>query len=168
MNLSCSIFLVNQSVRAVRVSYDPDNRTNNNPNRLFKTFDDSIAKDDFVVVPTHTRHGFTVCKVEEVGFRPDLDGGEKWDWIVGKVDTPTYDRLVDQEKVVLDRIGDVEYNRKKKELADAMGLASVKLTDLDLVNGNAPALPAPVGPMGHTTPEPTPSAAPVLSGDDLA
>jgi hypothetical protein len=154
MNLSTAIFLVNKSVRAVRVSYDAEpNR--HNPANFFKTFDESLTKGDFVVVPTNTRHGFTVCKVEEIDFVVNFDSHTQYDWIVGKVDKAAYDSIVEQEKTVLDRIAKAEENRKRKELAEALGLASVDLTDLDVVKSNADLLPAPVNPRGQQ-----PTAAP--------
>lgn len=137
MNLSIAIALVNKSVRPVRVTYDPDLPKNNSTNRLFKTFDTTLTKDDYIIVPTHTRHGFTVVKVEEVDMIINFDGGEQWDWVVGKVDKASYDSIIEQEKIVLSRIGKAEENRKRDELAKALGLADVELTDLDVVKTNA-------------------------------
>lgn len=133
MNLSTAIFLVNKSVRAVRVSYDPDVPKHNNPNKLFKTFDESLKKDDLVVVKTDTRHGFTVGKVTEVGFRVNFDSHIEYEWIVGKVGLEQFDHMVAQEKIVIDRIGDAEENRKREELSKALGLATIDLSDIDVV-----------------------------------
>lgn len=146
MNLSTAIFLVNKAVRPVRVVYDPDNFKNNNPNKLFKTLDESLVKDDFVIVPTNTRHGFTVAKVEEVGFRVDFHSTEQFAWIAGKLDKAAYDNIIEQEKVVVDRIGNAEENRIRAELAKSMGLAEVDFTDLDVVKGSpSPMLSTPRG-----------------------
>jgi hypothetical protein len=162
MNLSCAIMLVNDSVRPVRVSYDPDVPKNNNLYRLFKTLDPDIKKDDYVIVPTNTRHGYTAVKVEEVDFIVNYDGGEQWDWIVGKVDKDAHDKLKEQEGVVLNRIGKAEENRKKDELRKALGLADVELTDLEIVKGTV-ALPQPSTPRGAGNTadgEPMPAEAP--------
>ena len=136
MNLSTAIFLVNKSVRPVRVTYDPDYPKQNNPDKLFKTLDTQLGKGDYVVVPTNTRHGFTVCKVDEIDFVVNFDTHLQYEWIVGKVDKDAYTSILDQEKVVLDRVAKAEENRKRKELAEALGLADVSLTDLDIVRGN--------------------------------
>lgn len=144
MNLSTAIFLVNKSVRPVRVEYDPDNAKHNNPDVLFKTLDETIKVDDFVVVPTRTRVGFTVCKVKEIGFRVNFDTTVQYEWIVARVDTEAHKRIVAQESVVLNRIGDAEENRKRAELSAALQLSDIDLTDLDVVN--APKLAAPPAP----------------------
>lgn len=152
MNLSTAIFLVNKAVRPVRVSYDPDIKAHNNPDKLFKTLDESLKKGDMVVVPTNTRHGMTVCKVEEIDFRVNFDTHTQYDWIIGRVDVPAYESIIAQEKQVIDRIGKAEENRKRAELAAALGLAEINLTDLDIINSTA-ALPAPPTPRGHQKPE---------------
>lgn len=156
MNLSTSIFLVNKSVRAVRVDYDPDNYKNTNPNKLFKTLDPDLKKDDYVVVPTHTRHGFTVAKVTEVGFRVDFHSAEQFAWVAGKVDKDAYDTMLAQEKIVVDRIGAAEENRIRAELAKSMGLGDIDFTDIDVVKGSvAPAIASPRGAaVAADTPEP--------------
>lgn len=153
MNLSTAIMLVNDSVRAVRVEYDPDNYKNNSPNKLFKTLDPDLKKDDLVIVPTSTRHGFTIAKVTEVGFRPDFNAVEQYSWVAGKLDKGAYDSIIEQEKVVVDRIGDAETNRMKEQLRQSMGLGSINFSDLDVVRGSVtPALSSPRGaakPQGH-------------------
>lgn len=148
MNLSVAIFLVNKSVRPVRVAYDPDIPKNNNPNTLFKTLDETLKVDDFVVVPTNTRHGMTVCKVTDIGFRVNFDSHDNYGWIIGKVDTPAYEDILKQEATVVDRIGQAEENRKRAELAVALGLQDIDLTDLDVVSGKV-RIPAPPTPRGE-------------------
>lgn len=137
MNLSTAIFLVNKSVRAVRVTYDPDQPRNNNPTAFYKTFDDTLTKGDYVIVPTGTRHGFTVARVDEIDLRVNFDSDVTYAWIVGKVDKAAYDHILEQEAKVCDRVAIAEENRKRKELSEALGLAAVDLTDLDVVKSNA-------------------------------
>jgi hypothetical protein len=133
MNLTSAIMLVNKEVRPVRVSYDPDVPKHNDPK-----------------VRTATRHGFTVCKVTEIDFRVNFDSPQDYDWIVGRVDTAQFDEMVRQEKIVIDRIGDAEENRKRAELSKSLGLDQISLTDLDIVHG-ARALPAAApGAAGQT------------------
>lgn len=160
MNLTTAIFLVNKSVRPVKVSYDPDNAKNNNPNWLFKTLDPDVKKGDMVVVPTTTRHGMTVCKVEEVDFRVNFDTTTEYHWIIGKVDVPAYESIKAQEETVTDRIAIAEENRKRQELAAAMGLGDINLTDLDIVQGATPLpLSSPRGaPAYADVPEAPPEA----------
>lgn len=141
MNLTAAIMLVNKDVRPVRVVYDPDVPKHNDPNRLFKTLDPDLKVDDYVVVRTSTRHGFTVAKVSEVGFRVNFDSPQDYDWVVGKVDVDVYKQMVEQEKQVVERIGNAEENRKRAELAQSLGLEQIDLTDLDIVRGSK-ALPS--------------------------
>lgn len=148
MNLSTAIMLVNKGVRAVRVEYDPDTFKNNNPNVKFKTLDPDLKVDDYVIVPTATRHGFTVGKVKELGFRVDFSSAEQFGWIVGKVDKVGYDNVIAQEKIVVDRIGQAEENRMREELSKSMGLGEIDFTDLDVTRATAaPQLSTPRG--GH-------------------
>lgn len=76
MNLTTAVFLVEEKARAVRVEYDPDVTRNNNPSKLFKTVNPDLKKDDLVVVPTHTRHGFTVAKITD--FCPNSSWRSPW------------------------------------------------------------------------------------------
>lgn len=151
MNLTAAIMLVNSSVRPLRVEYDPDYAYKNNPNKLFKTLDPSIAVGDYVIVPTSTRHGMTVCKVSEVDFSVNFDSPVDYAWVYGKVDKDAVDALLSQEAQVISRIAKAEENRKRKELAESMGLANVDLTDLDIVRSAT--LPAPSSPRGEPSPE---------------
>jgi hypothetical protein len=164
MNLSTAIFLVNSSVRSVRVEYDPESKYNNNPNKFFKTLDDGLKVDDYVIIPTHTRHGFTVCKVVEVDFRVNFDSHEQWAWIVGKVDKTMYDDILEQERKALDRIGKAEENRKRKELADALKLEEVDFGDLNITKSKL--IPAPASVYGQQAAE-LPTEAPPPAPDTI-
>lgn len=163
MNLSTAIFLVNDSVRAVRVEYDPENFKNNSPNKLFKTLDVDLQKDDLVIVPTSTRHGFTIAKVVEVGFRVDFNSPDRFAWIGGKFDKPAYEHILKQEAIVIDRIGSAEENRIRQELKNSMGLGEISFTDLDVVRGSAPAL---ASPRGARTAQPAPAPFEFPAGGD--
>jgi hypothetical protein len=162
MNLSMSIMLVNDSVRPVKVEYDPDTARNNSPNKFFKTLDPTLVVGDLVIVPTNTRHGFTIVKVLEVGFRVDFQVSEQWSWVAGKLDKKAYDSILEQEKIVVDRIGKAEEDRIRAQLRDSMQLGNISFTDLDVVKGTV--LPAPSSPrgQGEVTP-PAPQPAPKTS-----
>lgn len=132
MNPSLYSFLAEPSCRAVKVEYDPDSKLNNNYNicRLYKTLDPTISVDNLVVVPTETRHGFTVCKVVEVDLQVNYNGNDEYRWVLGKVDKAAYDALLDQDKAVKSKIGKIEENKIKRELMEAMGLAGSDMTQL--------------------------------------
>src|SRR5580692_9071926 len=81
MNYTKAILIVDDNVKVVKVNYETGST-----DRYFKTIDDTIVKDDLVIIPTSTRHNFTVGKVIETGCSINLDDNEQIFWIAGKVD----------------------------------------------------------------------------------
>lgn len=146
MNLSAAVFLVEESARAVRVEYDPDTPRNNNPSKYFKTVSPDLKKDDLVVVPTHTRHGFTVAKIVEIDFQVDFHTTEQYSWIVSKVDKAGYDHTLEVEKKIIQRVGKAEENKMRVELKTSLGLGEVSFKDLDILGSSSAPLPAPAEP----------------------
>lgn len=150
MNLSLASFLVEPNCRAVRVEYDPDHTYKNDHLRCrtYKTLDGSIKVDDLVVVPTETRHGFTVVKVKDIGFRVNYDSSDEYKWIVGKVDAAAYKSLLTADKAVVEKVGLIEENKKKRELMEAMGLTGEAVASLTY---SAVPAAAPAQPLNITT-----------------
>lgn len=121
MNYSTAIFLINDQVRAIKVGYDPEStRPLGQDDRVLKTLDQTIKKDDYVVVPTGTRHGMTVCKVKEVDINLDLDSPVQIEWAIGKVDKDAFDKLVAEEAVAVDTIKSAETRQKRDALRQAL------------------------------------------------
>lgn len=116
MNLTTAVFLVNRDVRAIRVNYEP----HESKQTMFKTLDNKIKKDDFVIIPTGTRHGFTVGKVTEIDVTPDFDDATKVDWVVQRLDKEEYETILKQEAEAVDAIRKAEFNRRKTQLFDSM------------------------------------------------
>ena len=116
MNYSTSVFLINQKVRAVSVNYEPDEKKQT----IYKTLDETIAAGDYVVVPTHTRHKFTVARVVEVDVDVDFDSPELMTWIVARIDRSAYDLTLKQEDAAIAVVKSAEIRRKRDELAAAM------------------------------------------------
>ena len=102
MNYSTSVFLINQKVRAVSVNYEPDEKKQT----IYKTLDETIAAGDYVVVPTHTRHKFTVARVVEVDVDVDFDSPELMTWIVARIDRSAYDLTLKQEDAAIAVVGE--------------------------------------------------------------
>lgn len=94
MDASKIVFLINDQVKLIRVSYEPHNESLGNVPKeanaylkerlvpeadskkyLFKTLIQDLAVGDYVVVETGTRHGMTVCKVLEIDLDVDFDDG---------------------------------------------------------------------------------------------
>ena len=116
MNYSTSVFLINHKVRAIAVNYEPDERKLT----TYKSLDVSIAAGDYVVVPTHTRHKFTVARVTEVDVDVDFDSNEPMNWIVVKIDKAEYEQVLKQEEAAIAVVKSAEIRRKRDELAAAM------------------------------------------------
>jgi hypothetical protein len=117
MNYSTAVFLINDKVRAIACTYES---AENSPRTIFKTFDQSIKKDDYVIVPTDTRHKMTVCKVVDDAAEPDLESQSKMDWIIGVVDRSDYERVNGQEQAAVDAMKSAEKNRKREELRKSL------------------------------------------------
>lgn len=150
MNLSTAVFLINDDVRAVLVTYEVDTDKCKAPRTLFKTFDKSIKVDDYVVVPTDTRHNLTVCKVVEVDVDVDFDSTCQVKWLVGRVDFADVNQIKEQEDQAIEAIKKAEKLNKKKELQSKMkeflAQANMDMKALEVDN--------PAGPADHAIPEP--------------
>lgn len=146
MNYSAAIILIDKSVRLVSVSYDAGNAPAGKPGTTlpfaaFKTKDATLKKGDLVVVPTETRHGFTVGKVEEVDISPDFDTpaphnaaygtpNSFYGWIAGRVDKDEYDRVVKVEEDAIDTIRKADADAKRDEMAARLAKSSPGLAAL--------------------------------------
>ena len=128
MNYSTAVFLVNDKVRAIAVTYEADGYdADGRPTTIkaaarytFKTFDQSIKKGDLVIVPTNTRHKFTICKVVEADLEIDFDADTELKWIAGVFEQDGYQRTLEQEAVMLEAIKSAEKNRKREELRKSL------------------------------------------------
>src|SRR5271166_1133808 len=119
MNHSLAICLINKNARAVVAIYDKDvDQYNEKKNKrtLFKTLDTSIEKDDLIVVPTGTRHNYTVVKVIEVDATIDFNSMEEVNWVVCKLDTTEHEHRLAQEKVAVDAVKRAELAQMRDNL----------------------------------------------------
>jgi hypothetical protein len=120
MNYSTAIFLINPKVRAIACIYEPDTDTKKFPRVIFKTFDQGIRVNDYVLVPTETRHRMTVNKVVEVDVEPDLETSAEMHWIIGVIDRSDYERTLADEGRAIKLMKDAEKTHKRTELRDKM------------------------------------------------
>lgn len=158
-NYSTAVFLINSAVRALTASYEPedgqrDSSTLSKANakynsvRTYKTMDQSIKKGDLLVVPTDTRWGFTVVRVEDVDVEVDYDGQHEVKWIVGKLDYTEFKATKEMEDEAIAKIKKAENRKRREDLArDLMGNAADDLSNLDM----ARAISAPASPVGDKT-----------------
>lgn len=122
MDASKIVFLINDQVRLIRVSYDPSYVEKNGEERKyqFKTLDQSIKVGDFVVVDTNTRHGLTVCKVEEVDLDVDFDDGISLKWAYHRVDSAMIEDIKEKEAEAIAAAKRAELKRKREQLREGI------------------------------------------------
>lgn len=142
MNYTTAVFLINKNVRAVLCNYEPDA-----PDKrvMFKTLDATIKVDDFVIVPTKTRHEMTISKVVAVDVDVDFDSAVAVCWLVAKVDKANYEATLAQEAQAVAVIKSAETTKKRNELAAALladSKEALKALPITVMNGDPP-LPAP-------------------------
>ncbi len=139
MNYSTAVFLVNDTIRAIKATYETaDNATK----AMFKTLDKSVAVGDFLVVPTNTRHGMTVVKVTDVDVDVDFDSVTQVDWVVSKIYKTNYEAVLKLEAGAIEQIKSAEKNKRKNELKAALIADNPELAvSFDALNGTA--LPSP-------------------------
>ena len=136
MNYSTAVFLINKNLRAVLATYEKDGGKT-----MFKTLDPTIKVDDFVVVPTNTRHTMTVCKIVETDVDVDFDSATQVDWIVCKIDRKPYEDTLSQEGQAISAMKSAELHKKRKDLRDAMlgaHLDTIKALPISALNGDTP------------------------------
>lgn len=122
LNEAAAVFLINDNVRAVLCVYENEEEKPKQEKYLFKTFDPSISKGDFVIVPTDTRHKMTVVKVAEVDAEDlvNFESPVPYKWIVGKVELADHTHTIAQETEALQVIKSAEKAKKRRELKEAM------------------------------------------------
>lgn len=115
MNYSTAVMLFNQDIRAVRVSYDPNDLVDKKPRSyLFKTLDPDLKVGDYVTIPTDTRHNLTAARVEEIDSEVDFDSSVEIKWIVSRVPVKEYEGILSDEQEWISQMKKAQ-NRKKKE-----------------------------------------------------
>jgi hypothetical protein len=133
-NYSTAVMLFNENIRAVRIVYEPLSDTHldeelkaagvkakpTQDKYVFKTLDPSIKADDYVVIPTNTRHGLTVVRVAETDVEVDFDNKIEVKWIVAKLDKSEYNNVLVEETRWIDTMKKSEKRAKKEALKKNM------------------------------------------------
>ncbi len=120
MNYSTAVMLINENIRAVKTIYGKDTDSPNQSQYTFKTLDASIEVGDLVVVPTDTRHGFTVVEVSDVDVDVDFEASIPLKWIVSRVPVEDHEIILAEEEEWIDALKVSEKRRKKAELKESM------------------------------------------------
>lgn len=140
------IFVSSDKVRALLVEYEPGTKTEGLVQ--VKTLDPSICVGDFVVVPTRTRHKYTVVKVKEADVVPNMEPTHECYWIVGKVEMEDYEKLLENERAVVARLLQIQLNASRRALRSEMQLSDEDMKSLEgrLLSGPAATEPVPYDP----------------------
>lgn len=121
MNYSTAVMLFNQDIRAIRVSYDPNDKVNGVPKSyIFKTLDPDLKVGDFVSIPTDTRHLMTVARVEELEAEIDFDSTMEIKWIISRVPTKEYQAILDDEQAWIAEMKKAQNLKKKEDIKKSM------------------------------------------------
>jgi hypothetical protein len=115
MDNSKIVFLINDQVRAIRASYETTQAS-----EVFKTFDESIEVDDYIIVQSEARHGFSVCKVREINVNVDFDSNTPIKWAAQRLAKEDFDKVLAQEAQAITAVQTAELRRKKEELRKSM------------------------------------------------
>ena len=140
MNYSTAIFLINDRTRALACTYEAGESASRT---IFKTLDQTLKIDDYVVVPTDTRHKMTIVKVvAEVDSLDVVDSSQQFAWIVGKVERADYEALLAAEQDAIKTIQKAEKRRKMDDLRKTvMADQEAELANLSIAKIGAPGLP---------------------------
>lgn len=120
MNYSTAVFLINDKVRAVAITYEDDTASKKAERTIFKTFDATIKVDDLVVIPTDTRHRMTVVKVVDVDVEVNFESGPQLAWIIDVIDRTAYDSVLAGEDAAIQTIKSAEKRKAQDALKQAI------------------------------------------------
>lgn len=139
MNYSTAVMLINEEIRAISCSYEPDVLRGDGTvqiqttRKVYKTLDKSIKVGDFVVVPTNTRHGMTVNKVQETDVDVDFEDGVEVFWAICKVDNETVKSIKAKETEWVTELKKVERKHQKAKLKEKV-LGSYSVDDVKVLS----------------------------------
>lgn len=114
MNYSTAVMLINPSIRAVRGQYDPNHKSMEY--NIFKTLDQNIKVDDYVVVESGTRHHLTTVKIVEVDVTINFDGQSEMKWVIQKIDIEPFDKIKKMEADAVDLIKRGEMRKRREDI----------------------------------------------------
>lgn len=142
MNYSTAVFLINPNVRAVKAIYELDTDGKAAPRTMFKTMDATLSVDDFVVVPTGTRHGMTVVKIVETDCEFDINSPAEIKWVISSIDRAQYEAILKSENDAISQMKQAEINHQREELRKKM-FANIDPSKLALSRMNGPMIESP-------------------------
>lgn len=115
MHKSLDVFILSDDVRGIMACYEP-----NGTSALFKTFDEDIAVDDYIVVETNTRHNMTVVQVTAVDVEPDYNDDTPVKWVINKVHLRALDSILEAEREANRFIAECTKRSERKRLQQGL------------------------------------------------
>lgn len=114
MNNSYVIFRMTDKVRAINCVYE-----NKEGAKIttYKTMDPTIDIDDLVIIPSGTRHNWSVVKVVEVDVVFDLDGYVDIEWIGDRLNLDSHNKLAEYEKEAIKAHNKIKLDKQRRESA---------------------------------------------------
>jgi len=122
VNYSTAVMLFNSDIRAIKVSYDPNDKLSSGAVKsyTFKTLDPDIQVGDYVAIPTDSRHNITVGRVEEVDAEIDFDSSLEIKWIVSRVPYTEYQSILADEQTWIAQMKKAQNLKKKEDIKNSM------------------------------------------------
>lgn len=110
------ILVVSEKVKVAKVSWSKEEEEKG-VFKFYKYLDDlNLQPDDKVVIQTNSRWGLAVGKVIETDNEHELSPSAEIDWIVDRIDTESYEDMLDTEKNIIKQAAKA---RKQKEREEA-------------------------------------------------
>lgn len=148
VNPSLAAFLLpdEQRPRCVSVSYEKTavgGKLQGSDIKSFKTFNRDLKPEDFVIIPTDTRWGFTIGRVEAVDLIVNYTSSEEMRWVGDVFDKKTYDNILARERALVGNVTKATEAKARRELMDELQAIDPSLSTFMLTGpeaGDEPAL----------------------------
>lgn len=133
MNYSTAVFLINDDVRGLYVTYAPDRADNRERRYLVKTLDQTIEVGDYVVVPStiDDRFNLAIARVTDTDPDIDFDSTTVVPWVVQRIDMADFNQTIELEEVAIQKIKEADLAKRKRNLAASL-MSAAKLKALPL------------------------------------
>ena len=121
MNYTTAVMLINEDIRVVNTIYEPQLENHpEQPKTSFKTLDKKVSVGDYVIVPSSTRHGFTVAQVADVDIEVDFESPKEIKWLVGNISRESYKNVIQEEGKWIAALKESEKRKKREEIKENM------------------------------------------------
>jgi hypothetical protein len=116
MNYTTAICLISDDVRGIAVSYELPVEGVETKLYTFKSLDKTIRVGNLVIIPTDTRHGFTVVEVQEIDVEIPIDSTLTYKWIAAVFSRVRYDTVLEEEAHIVSRIKSGHARKQRSDI----------------------------------------------------